>query len=253
MPRKSADVIDMLLGVLLQRADGPAPLRKVAIVSTPRCGSKYFCSALAATGRFGDPMEWAGPEWVDAHAKMTGASRIDLGAYLRFILARTTTPNGVFALNFHVHQYVHWRSQGMDLMRIGFDRVYYLSRRDRLAQALPLAQARRTGEWSSIQWAPEESRAGNADPSLVKDAAIFRALHDLSLMDEQYQALLEDRCMASFWYEDFTSNDAAFRQVLADNGIQHADIASFPSPLKQQRGDGTQARIDQLLANLRRS
>lgn len=104
MPRKSADVTGILLRDLLQRADGPAPLRKVAIISTPRSGSKYFCSALAATGRFGDPMEWAGPEWVHAHAKLTGASKIDPGAYLRFILARTTTPNGMFALNFHVHQ-----------------------------------------------------------------------------------------------------------------------------------------------------
>lgn len=138
-------------------------------------------------------------------------------------------------------------------MRIGFDRVYCLSRRDRLAQALSLALARRTGEWSSFQWAPEEPRVGNADPSLVKDSAIFRALHDLSVMDEQYHALLEDRCTAWFWYEDFTSNDAAFRQVLSDNGIEHADIASFTSPLQQQRGNGTQARIEQLLANLRRS
>jgi LPS sulfotransferase NodH len=243
----------MLLGGLFQRTDASPPLRKVAIISTPRCGSKYFCSALGATGRFGDPMEWLGPEWAQAYAKLTGAHEVDLGVYLKFILARTTTPNGVFTLNFHVYQYMHWRRQGIDLMRIGFDRVYCLARRDRLAQALSLAQARRTGEWSSLHWTPEASQQANPEPSLVTDTEIFKALHDLSLMDEQYRALLADRTAATFWYEDFTSNDAAFRRVLSDNGVEHSDLVSFSSPLRQQRGESAQARIEQLLASLHRS
>ena len=43
--------------------------KKVAIVSTPRCGSSMFCDVLRNTDRVGDPKEWINKRYLSAYSK----------------------------------------------------------------------------------------------------------------------------------------------------------------------------------------
>ncbi len=56
--------------------------KKVALVSTPRCGSSMFCDILKRTEKVGDPREWINPRYVEAYGKYFGLNNIDLGQYL---------------------------------------------------------------------------------------------------------------------------------------------------------------------------
>ena len=69
------------------------PRKKVAIISTPRCGSKFFCESLASTGRSGYPAEWMNPSYVNAYARVLKPTNLKLSEYVNFIIGRTTSPD----------------------------------------------------------------------------------------------------------------------------------------------------------------
>lgn len=78
--------------------------------------------------------------------------------YLDFVLKKTTSLNGIFAVNFHVDQYQNLlRNHRIDLFKLNFDRVYYLSRRDKLGQALSLTKAIITDQWRFVSKEVTES------------------------------------------------------------------------------------------------
>ncbi len=235
------------LSELRAAADGPPADIKIAVISTPRCGSKLFCESLASTGRFGQPREWMNPRYLKAYAQVFGVKDVTARDYLRFVMSKTTTANGVFTLNFHVEQYMSWRKKGIDLLDLKFDKLFYVFRKDKLAQALSLAKARLTDQWT----AGIEPRRNVAAPE-IKTSAILRALHDLSVQEEFYDAHLARHVDCTYCYEDYAASDACFHDVLERAGIEHRDVASFSSGRIQQRGDDDAARLRDLVAYLGR-
>ncbi len=105
--KKSNELIDDVFADIINRPEGPQPKRKVAIISTPRCGSSFFCLSLANTGKFGYPMEWMGTDWIAGYARRFGINKVDLRKYIRFIQSRTTSSNGLFSMNIHTHHHSH--------------------------------------------------------------------------------------------------------------------------------------------------
>jgi LPS sulfotransferase NodH len=241
---KSTDErLDGLFAELAQAPDGPIPRTKVAIISTPRCGSKYFCESLASSGRFGRPLEWVNVLYISAYARLLGLKDVPLNQYFQFILAKTTSPNGVFAINFHVEQYLYWRDKNVDLLRFGFDKLYYVFRKDKLAQALSFAKATRSGQWRSTDRAIRDTSAAE-----MRNSEIFSALYNLSLHEEYYKAHLVKHVRREFRYEDYTASDRCFHDVLADNGIEHQDIKNFRSDVTIQRASSDAQRICDLVS-----
>ncbi len=230
MKKTGIEIVTELFRELQQKPDGPQVKRKIAILSTPRSGSKHFCLALANSGRFGLAMEWLGKPWMDAYSRLVGSAQTDLGGYLLFLMAKTTSPNGIFALNIHIDQYTALLKHDFDVLQLNFDKIYYLYREDRLSQALSLAKARASDCWSSLERGQHE-----IDSSAISNSAIATALQDLFRQEEYYQANLARHTDRAFRYEDFTDGDAAFRQVFSDNDIQHHDIDAFSSGLTIQR------------------
>lgn len=217
------------------------PGRKVAFITTPRCGSKYFCYSLAGTGKFGFPAEWMNQTYIEAYLRVCQPADLSVNEYLRFILDKTTSSNGIFALNFHVDQYVHWKNQGVDLLALGFDRIYRLYRQDRLAQALSYAKASRSGQWR----ATDQPKA-SVPTSQITFPMIIESMHKLAMMDVFYDSNLAGLVHKSYAYEDFTASPSCFKDVLKDCGVEHQDDADFACGLKIQRGEDDSVLLSQL-------
>lgn len=244
-PLSTDDWLLELFTVLLQEPDGPRPDRKIAIISTPRCGSKLFCDFLRNSGRFGNPKEWMNMRYLSAYARLTGQQYIDVARYLEVVMAKTTTANGVFALNFHVEHYMFWEKQGIDLFAVGFDRVFRVYRRDRLAQALSLAKA-----WLTDQWSSKRAPRRDVVVADIQTAQILQALHMLGTYDDFYDANLAGRVDKEYAYEDFTDDAGLFRDVLDACGIDHEDITALSSDRSIQRGQADMERLAALKAYL---
>src|SRR5215470_9144261 len=130
------------------RRSGPA--KRIAILSTPRSGSTFFCESLAGTGLFGKPEEWLNPRRVEACRQLRGGETINLGDYLGYVLNRTTSDNGVFSIKIQIDQYQSWKDQkNFDPFDLRFDAVFYVYRRDKVAQAHSYAKAVMTDQWRS--------------------------------------------------------------------------------------------------------
>lgn len=240
MKKTGTEIVADLFRELQQKPDGPQVKRKIAILSTPRSGSKHFCLALANSGRFGLAMEWLGKPWMDAYSRLLGDARTDLGSYLFFLMAKTTSANGVFALNIHIDQYTALLKQNLDILQLNFDKIYYLYREDKLSQALSLAKARASDCWSSLERGQHE-----IDSAAISNSAIATALQDLCRQEAYYQDNLARHTDRAFRYEDFTTSDTAFRQIFSDNEIQHHDIDAFSSGLAIQRKGADSIRLSE--------
>ncbi len=231
---------------LQQLPNSPMPTRKIAIISTPRCGSKFFCYSLASTGRFGRPLEWMNIEYVNAYARVLGRENVDLNKYFQFLLMKTTSENGIFALNFHVQHYLNWRRNKIDLLSLGYDKIYYLYRKDKLGQAISYAKARLSQQWTS-----GAKPVRNVSVEKINNSDILAALYDISRQDEYYKVNIAKHVQREYCYEDFTASNSLFRNVLTDNGIEHRDIQKFTSGISVQRGESDAQKIRDLMSYLR--
>lgn len=220
---------------------GEQPRKKVAIISTPRCGSTFFCESLASTGSFGYPAEWMNPRYINAYIRTCKPKTANLAEYLRFIADRTMSPNGIFSVNFHVDQYIYWQKRGIDLLTLNFDKIYRLQRKDKLAQALSYAKAIATDQWRSTDHPPEDRPV-----SRITTAMIIGALHQISVWDEFYDSHLARLVHKSYWYEDYLADSSYFCDALRDCGIEPKGINDFSCSVKIQRVTSDQTIISDL-------
>jgi LPS sulfotransferase NodH len=241
--KSSQKVDEWLLDQFSQLANAQAcvdpPTKKIAIISTPRCGSTFLCESLASTGRLGNPSEWLNPRRMAAYGRYFGLDRVDLKKYLMFVISHTTTSNGVFSLNFHVDQYIYWRKQKIDPLAMGFDRVLYISRRDKIAQAYSYAKAMVTDQWRS-----EFEPAQVVDVADIRNGQILDALKMQSVWDETYSRHLDRHVHARFVYEEMIKNPTEqFRKAMDECGVDHRGIDNFMSGTAIQRNEQDQARV----------
>jgi LPS sulfotransferase NodH len=163
------------------------PERTLILASTPRTGSTLLCSVLEDTGLAGHANELlnpigmvgAGERYPGADLRLsplwmwpilTGTRAIGRGRYpvrrfgydrlirpagvppyLRRAQRRTSTPNGVFAINLH---WGHWRQAttdwGLTPEDLGPERTWvWLTRRDRLLQAVSMSIAVQSDSWAA--------------------------------------------------------------------------------------------------------
>jgi LPS sulfotransferase NodH len=123
------------------------------VCSTPRSGSGLLCRALAATGKLGLPLEYLNPVLRSTFAERWRCGD-GLEDYLEALHSRRTDACGVFGVK------VHWaqleaaaREMGAEpgelLERLAPGGSFVRTHRvDRVAQAVSLWRAERSGVWS---------------------------------------------------------------------------------------------------------
>lgn len=128
-------------------SNSPAPHLAYFVCSTPRCGSSLLCESLCLTGVAGVPTEY-----FDAETKAQFCSAWKIGnesEYLKRLLSFKTSPNGVFGVKAHYHQYQ--QQFGVDKLPSFCNelRFIWLTRNDLIGQAISYWRAIQTNQWAS--------------------------------------------------------------------------------------------------------
>jgi LPS sulfotransferase NodH len=217
-----------------------APSKKIAILSTPRSGSTFFCDCLAGTGLFGQPEEWLNPRRIEAFRRVRGVESIDLGVYLGHVLNRTTSDNGVFSIKIQIDQYKTWKEKAnFDAFDLQFDAVFYIYRKDRVAQAHSYAKAMRTDKWRSYF----DSKPGSGDGPVPRSATA-NALLSIVGWEEFYDSYLAPRVGRTYCYEDIVADQDFVRRALDDCGIGHAGPLDAKPTTVVQRSEADLQEIE---------
>jgi LPS sulfotransferase NodH len=122
--------------------------RRYLILSTPRTGSTMLSRRLNATDQLGYVHEWLNWEFMMHTIRRFGHGELPIAEYIKIIDRATTSPTGIFGVNIHVHQVRFLLSKGFDVFSLGFERIYWLERADRTAQAYSWAKAFKSKCWS---------------------------------------------------------------------------------------------------------
>lgn len=150
----------------------PAPPRvrphtSYLICATPRSGSGLLCEALGNSGLAGRPAAYF--SGVGARRWFPGWEDAAFADYVEEVIARTTSPNGVFGVKVmwphfmefiqKVHQLPQFKRLSLstpELLSTRIPNLHYIFiiRRDKVRQAVSLYRALQTGKWQWTQNKP---------------------------------------------------------------------------------------------------
>jgi LPS sulfotransferase NodH len=129
--------------------DAPPPTTTFIVCSMPRSGSSLLCDLLASTELAGAPTEYFDRNQMDALRGRWGTTTFE--DYIARLLKSATSPNGVFGLKAHFHQFAD-AFRGIDPASVLPNlHLIYVTRRDRVGQAVSFAIATQTEQWTARQ------------------------------------------------------------------------------------------------------
>lgn len=221
--------------------------KTLLICSLPRSGSNLLAETLVSTLLCGLPLEYFNSEYEsEFRDQWSLPSRASVQDYQGEVLSRTTTPNGVFGLK------IHWHQLSNLLMRVFPDRTLqeslrelpylfpnihyiYLSRRDKVRQAVSYARALQTNIWWRIN--------GIRDPKELCIEPRFNPEKIAALVGElkTYEASWESFFQQTgatplrLTYEDLVPHKAV-ESVMAFLG-DSTSLGEIPSPRLQRQAD----------------
>lgn len=222
--------LEHMMAELCRRPDrGVTPGFRIAVLSTPRCGSSLFCDAMSQTGRLGEPLEYFNPRYIAAFSRVMGRNRVNLAEYKSFIENATTSPNGIFSVNIHVGQVEALEQRGLRLPIQHFDHVIYLWRQNRVRQAYSLAKANATDQWSADLEQARELTADDVSPTACI-TALYQIAHQVEVFEQRFRSLTAK----SYVYETFAQDPAgAVADVAGDIGVDAGGLDVRPRMQRQ--------------------
>jgi LPS sulfotransferase NodH len=120
----------------------------------PRSGSSLLCELLAATEMAGAPTEFFDLNQMNEFRRIWGSTTLD--EYLDALLAKKTSPNGIFGIKAHYHQLARvLKDVELDAWLPNLHLVY-IRRKDHVRQAVSFALATQTEQWTSLHDRPAE-------------------------------------------------------------------------------------------------
>jgi LPS sulfotransferase NodH len=185
------------------------PAKSIMIATIPRSGSTFFGICMWHEGVFGLPLEYLNPNTSAFIRKRLGRN---LDEYWRNVQSVRCTPNLVFCYKMFIANYIHYqRKHTAFLERIAPDHVIYLTRGDKVGQAISYARAIQTRRWFA---AVEEQNP--AEYSYARIRAQEKAIRDQERFWErifdvtgtvplrvEYEQLLSDRAAVMHRIADF--------------------------------------------------
>jgi trehalose 2-sulfotransferase len=237
------------------------PKSSFFICHTLRCGSTLLCDALSSTGVAGHAEEYfperthAGGAWVATGAALRHPDtwRCDwtttpFEQCIDRVLRSGTTPNGVFASK------VKWFNMpslgemlGLARERAGSSlaehldglfpnlRYVWVTRRDKVRQAVSLVKARQSTQWKAMSAQPPRSDAADYNFHVI-DLALRRIVHEECAWGEYFtRARVTPFTIV---YEDLVRNyESTVRGLLDDLELCLPREYVFPAPRLQKQAD----------------
>jgi len=213
------------------------------ICSTPRSGSWLLSTGLDATGCAGRPSEYFSPTYVKAYLDRIGLDadsmrRLD---YMQFLRHRRTTSNGVFGMKMHfshLSSVITRPSARREFLR-RFDRLIFLTRRDKLAQAVSFWKTQLT----QVYRVDAEQSATSAPLQEGYDfARIVDRLRMVVTQEADWAAMISQfqEKTYSLSYEELSSDYAGcLKRVLEFLGLFEAAESFDPRPQIAAQRDQT--------------
>lgn len=207
------------------------------ICSSPRTGSTLLGQMLKDSNCAGDPLEYFNPQYLLALRKRFEISG-KLSEIVRLLEKHRTSSNGVFGIQIHWSHFSKIFENNpteRDLFFENFDKVIFIRRKDKIAQAISLYRASTTKLWSSL----DEDRI-NAnyykDNEDFDPESLSKFLHYVIYQDEAWLKYLDtkNKSLKTIYYEDITKYwDHSCRNVL--NFITPSTTEIPPMGIRQQR------------------
>ncbi|KHT60318.1 hypothetical protein RJ44_04575 [Alteromonas macleodii] len=127
------------------------PKKLIVLLSTPRSGSTYLCHKLienktCVAHEYFQPFEYmliAGDRW-GCH----DLDGINLVKYVKQLINKRTTDNGILGVNLHGHHLPYFESV-LNLLPFSDISYIHLERREKLSQAISYEIASQSNNWSS--------------------------------------------------------------------------------------------------------
>jgi LPS sulfotransferase NodH len=215
--------------------DRVEPVVSYMVCSQPRSGSSLLCELLANTLHAGMPAEYLRLDRMTMLKRRWSVETFD--EYLRELVGRKTSPNGVCGLKAHWGQFEQVRGDpeqaAVFARRLPDIRYIHVRREDHLRQAISLVRALQTGTWSTL--------AAPADRSAVFDREdIARKIVRVQQEEAAWERFFEQEGIAAHrvGYEELANApDQTTRGVLEFLGVELPPAFGFDPPLMQRQSD----------------
>ena len=212
--------------------EGP-PDQVYVLASLPRSGSTYLSHLLWRTGCLGAPLEYLNflPGGHYGFASNAPETQIELW---ETVLRRRTSPNGVFgikcfpmliALLSRTNPSLYNQATDLLMPADRSARVVRLRRRDRLAHAISLVRATRSGIWRREQEPPDGMAVE------YSKAAVDHAMAELERAETGWDPLFSSLQVEplTLWHEDVVDRpDEAVRKVADFLNVRLDPAAAVP-------------------------
>lgn len=176
---------------------------KILLLSTPRSGSSLFCDII--TKNFtGQVAEWLNPRYFLAYNHVIHGKNdmnINLNEYLKFVTERIKSDEGAIIFHVHIEDAKKLLQNGLNILDIGFDHVFYIKRNDKIAQAVSLLRAKLTNAWT------HNTTANKFNEEDFNIANVSKMLAELLNDDHIFQNQLAKITTREFVYETFISDN----------------------------------------------
>jgi LPS sulfotransferase NodH len=129
----------------------PPPTVSYLVCALPRSGSSLLCDLLASTELAGAPTEFFDREQMHAFWRTWSVTTFE--DYLEALIAKKTSPNGVFGLKAFWHQLIDvFPDRGVGHVGDLFPNLHhvYVKRHDHVRQAVSFSRAIQTSQWTSV-------------------------------------------------------------------------------------------------------
>jgi LPS sulfotransferase NodH len=219
------------------------------IAATYRSGSTLLGETLAATGVAGGPQEFFHP---------LNETPLALENYLEFVqetIRSTSTTNGVFGAKFLWHHVAYLKDKTLLFPKFAEKKLnafqtlnalfanlkfVFLTRRDKLAQAISLTRARQTGEFHRYEGGPFEP----IREPVYDEEVIHWNLRKSRMDDISWRMFFEAFSVKPFpvEYETFlTRKEETIREILGFLGVDIPEPLHLPAPRLKKLSDGVNA------------
>lgn len=130
-------------------AEVSKPSTHYMVATMPRSGSTLFCLELWKTGALGAPMEYLNLEAGNGIITRLSAS-LDIQKYWIDVQRLRTSPNGIFGYKMFMSNWLYIAKKHPEfLKKITPKKIIYLTRNDKLGQAISYSKAIRSNAWFS--------------------------------------------------------------------------------------------------------
>jgi LPS sulfotransferase NodH len=217
----------------------PPPHTSFIVCALPRSGSSLLCEVLAITELAGAPSEVFDRNQMEEFRRVWSVDSFQ--AYLDALIAKKTSPNGIFGIKAHYHQLVEafgdTTSVSVSPSDLGatFPNLHlvYIRRLDQVRQAVSFARATQTEQWTSEHARP-------ATPPRYESDQIRSLLDWIKREEVAWERFFAESTspLLRLTYEQLADNLAAtFVQVMQFLKISLPHGFQVPAPTLHRQAD----------------